>query len=136
MILNSYAVVDAFLSHRRAEFFFGADDQIEPRQFTEDGDIREMSPVRAVDDRYANGYGNSKWAGEVLLREAHELCGLPVAVFRSDMILALGYCKRFLPGSFSWPRSSLPIPLRISIGRLVLVLSHNICYRRWYTSFW
>ena len=36
----------------------------------------------------ANGYANSKWAGEVLLREAHDLCGLPVAVFRCDMILA------------------------------------------------
>ena len=56
--------------------------------FTEDGDIRDVSPVRSVDDCYANGYGNSKWAGEVLLREAHDLCGLPVAVFRSDMILA------------------------------------------------
>ena len=31
---------------------------------------------------------NSKWAGEVLLREAHDLCGLPVSVFRCDMILA------------------------------------------------
>ncbi|MGW4354115.1 thioester reductase domain-containing protein, partial [Nocardia sp. NPDC004582] len=62
--------------------------QIDPAVFTEDGDIREISPVRALDDGYANGYGNSKWAGEVLLREAHELCGLPVAVFRSDMILA------------------------------------------------
>nr|WP_280411289.1 carboxylic acid reductase [Nocardia asiatica] len=62
--------------------------QIEPAVFSEDGDIREMSPVRAVDDSYANGYGNSKWAGEVLLREANDLCGLPVAVFRSDMILA------------------------------------------------
>ena len=41
-----------------------------------------------IDDSYANGYANSKWAGEVLLREAHDLCGLPVAVFRSDMILA------------------------------------------------
>ena len=43
---------------------------------------------RAINDSYANGYGNSKWAGEVLLREAHDLCGLPVAVFRCDMILA------------------------------------------------
>ncbi|MGO9507457.1 MAG: SDR family oxidoreductase, partial [Mycobacterium sp.] len=43
---------------------------------------------RAINDGYANGYGNSKWAGEVLLREAHDLCGLPVAVFRCDMILA------------------------------------------------
>jgi fatty acid CoA ligase FadD9 len=47
-----------------------------------------MSATRAVNDNYANGYGNSKWAGEVLLREAHDLCGLPVAVFRCDMILA------------------------------------------------
>lgn len=47
-----------------------------------------MSPVRRLDDSYANGYGNSKWAGEVLLREAAERFGLPVAVFRSDMILA------------------------------------------------
>lgn len=56
--------------------------------FTEDGDIRTVSPARPVDDSYANGYANSKWAGEVLLRDAHDLCGLPVAVFRSDMILA------------------------------------------------
>ena len=58
------------------------------RRFVEDGDIRRSAPARTVDDSYANGYGNSKWAGEVLLREAHDLCGLPVAVFRADMILA------------------------------------------------
>jgi fatty acid CoA ligase FadD9 len=62
--------------------------QIAPEKFAEDGDIRAISPARAIDDSYANGYGNSKWAGEVLLREAYDLCGLPVAVFRSDMILA------------------------------------------------
>ncbi len=61
---------------------------IEPGQFTEDGDIRVISPTRKVDDSYANGYSNSKWAGEVLLREAHDLCGLPVSVYRCDMILA------------------------------------------------
>ena len=47
-----------------------------------------ISATRKVDDSYANGYANSKWAGEVLLREAHDLCGLPVSVFRCDMILA------------------------------------------------
>src|SRR6202041_3351668 len=62
--------------------------QIAPEKFAEDGDIRAISPARAIDDSYANGYGNSKWAGEILLREAYDLCGLPVAVFRSDMILA------------------------------------------------
>ncbi|WP_278262406.1 carboxylic acid reductase [Nocardia sp. AG03] len=56
--------------------------------FAEDGDVRAMSPVRRLDTGYANGYGNSKWAGEVLLRAASERFGLPVAVFRSDMILA------------------------------------------------
>lgn len=66
----------------------GVGDQIEPAKFTEEADIRQISPTRQIDDSYANGYGNSKWAGEVLLREAHDLCGLPVAVFRCDMILA------------------------------------------------
>jgi fatty acid CoA ligase FadD9 len=66
----------------------GVGDQIEPSRFVEDADIREISPTRRINDSYANGYGNSKWAGEVLLREAHDLCGLPVAVFRCDMILA------------------------------------------------
>ena len=61
---------------------------VDPAKFAEDGDIRTVSAVRPADDSYANGYGNSKWAGEVLLREAHDLCGLPVAVFRSDLILA------------------------------------------------
>ena len=61
---------------------------VPPGQFEEDGDIRRVSPIRPINDEYANGYANSKWAGEVLLREANDLCGVPVAVFRSDMILA------------------------------------------------
>ena len=66
----------------------GVGDQIAPGTFVEDADIRQISATRAINDNYANGYGNSKWAGEVLLREANDLCGLPVAVFRCDMILA------------------------------------------------
>ncbi|KND28858.1 oxidoreductase [Streptomyces acidiscabies] len=54
----------------------------------ETSDIRESIPERALTDAYAAGYGTSKWAGEVLLREAHARFGLPVAVFRSDLILA------------------------------------------------
>ncbi|HZA09747.1 thioester reductase domain-containing protein, partial [Mycobacterium sp.] len=66
----------------------GVGDQITPWAFTEDGDIRVISATRAINDDYANGYANSKWAGEVLLRQAHDLCALPVSVFRCDMILA------------------------------------------------
>ncbi len=54
----------------------------------EDGDIRTTVSQCAIDDSYANGYGVSKWASEVLLREAHDLCDLPVSVFRPGMILA------------------------------------------------
>ncbi|MCV7419539.1 carboxylic acid reductase [Mycobacterium yunnanensis] len=72
---------------------------VDPARFEEDGDIRTVSPERPVDDSYANGYGNSKWAGEVLLREAHDLCGLPVSVFRSGMILG----HRSLAGQLNVP---------------------------------
>ncbi|MDT5214297.1 MAG: fatty acid CoA ligase FadD9 [Mycobacterium sp.] len=66
----------------------GVGDQIQPGKFVEEADVRQMSPTRSVNDGYANGYGNSKWAGEVLLREANDLAGLPVSVFRCDMIMA------------------------------------------------
>ena len=62
--------------------------QIEPADFTEDADIRVVNATRRVEAGYASGYANSKWASEVLLREAHDHCALPVAVFRSSMILA------------------------------------------------
>lgn len=52
-------------------------------------DVRQATPVRRLNaERYADGYAHSKWAAEVLLREAADRFALPVAVFRSDMILA------------------------------------------------
>ncbi|MGZ4584719.1 MAG: amino acid adenylation domain-containing protein, partial [Mycobacterium sp.] len=59
----------------------------EPPVLEEDPDIRVVNPTRKIDDSLANGYNNSKWAGEVLLREANDLCGLPVGVFRCATIL-------------------------------------------------
>ncbi|MGE0383378.1 MAG: carboxylic acid reductase [Gammaproteobacteria bacterium] len=54
----------------------------------EESDIRVAIPSRSLSSKaYANGYACSKWAGEVLLREAHQRFGLPISVFRSDMIL-------------------------------------------------
>ncbi|MHC5908437.1 carboxylic acid reductase [Streptomyces sp. S6] len=54
----------------------------------EDADIRTAVPVRRTGEGYADGYATSKWAGEVLLREAHERYGLPARVFRSGILLA------------------------------------------------
>jgi fatty acid CoA ligase FadD9 len=53
----------------------------------EDVDIRAASPSLDLNDSYANGYAVGKWAGEVLCREAYAWCGLPVSVFRCNMIL-------------------------------------------------
>ena len=39
-------------------------------------------------NRYAQGYGASKWASEQLLHRAHEAFGLPVTIYRGDMMLA------------------------------------------------
>jgi fatty acid CoA ligase FadD9 len=55
---------------------------------SEDMDVRLGTDTVTLTDGYASGYGASKWAGEVLLRDAHERFGLPVNVFRGDMILA------------------------------------------------
>jgi fatty acid CoA ligase FadD9 len=54
----------------------------------EDADVRDSPASVALSERYASGYAASKWAGEVLLRDAHAKFGLPVNVFRADMILA------------------------------------------------
>lgn len=60
-------------------------------------DIRTTIPERTLDDSYANGYAVSKWAAEVLLRDAHDAFALPVATFRPDMILA----HRWFPGQLN-----------------------------------
>ncbi|MFF4253824.1 carboxylic acid reductase [Streptomyces sp. NPDC001663] len=61
---------------------------LDPSRLGEETDIRAVSPERSLSDGYADGYATSKWAGEVLLREAHETYGLPVTALRADMILA------------------------------------------------
>lgn len=54
----------------------------------EDVDVRDVASSYPLSDGYANGYNGSKWASEILLREAHDGFGLQVNVFRPGMILA------------------------------------------------
>ena len=65
-----------------------ATSRVDRPALDEDADVRSALPVQPIHEGYAGGYATSKWAGEVLLREAHEQCGLPVTTFRSNMILA------------------------------------------------
>jgi len=55
----------------------------------EDADVRTAYPsLDTGAEGYAVGYAMSKWAAEVLLREAHDRLGLRVSIYRCDMILA------------------------------------------------
>ncbi|WP_264077588.1 carboxylic acid reductase [Mycolicibacterium houstonense] len=58
------------------------------RPLPEDTDVRTGCPARIPGTNPGNGYAISKWAGEVLLRQAYDLCGLPVQVYRPGMILS------------------------------------------------
>ena len=91
-VLGTAELIRLALTTRRKRFSYVSTVAVAMRPdrsfLDETVDIRVASAVRPVDDSYANGYATSKWAGEVLLRRAHEQCGLPVAVFRPDMILA------------------------------------------------
>lgn len=66
--------------------------------------MRFVNHLRTLHTNYANGYTNSKWAAEILLREAHEQCDLPASIFRCGMILAEPrYAGQLnLPDMFTW----------------------------------
>jgi nucleoside-diphosphate-sugar epimerase len=54
------------------------------------GGVTETSPLAPtveVKDRYSAHYGASKWAAQAVLRSAQERFGLPVTIFRGDMML-------------------------------------------------
>jgi fatty acid CoA ligase FadD9 len=91
-VVGTAELIRLALTTRQKPFAYvstiGVGATIAPGDFDEDADVRIAGATRAIDDNYANGYATSKWAGEVLLREAHDLCGLPVSVFRCDMIMA------------------------------------------------
>lgn len=53
----------------------------------EDEDAAALGRVRPIDSGYAVGYGTTKWAGELLVRDLQARTGVPVAVFRPSMIM-------------------------------------------------
>ncbi|MEU1480907.1 carboxylic acid reductase [Streptomyces sp. NPDC005760] len=125
-VLGTAELIRLALTERRKRFSYVSTVAVamlpDGSSVGEDADIRTASPVRSLDDAYANGYATSKWAGEVLLREAHDHCGVPVGVFRPDMILAH---SRF-PGQ-------LNVPDRFT--RLLLsVVATGVAPRSFYTA--
>ena len=69
---------------------FISSSAVEPLLDSSNGN-NEDSPLFetvTLGDFYAAGYGASKWAGELLLYDANRRYGLPVNIFRGDMMLA------------------------------------------------
>ncbi|MGW2599909.1 carboxylic acid reductase [Streptomyces klenkii] len=102
-VVATAELIELALTHRMKKFAYvstiAAAMMPDGTFLDETADVRTASPVRQLNDSDANGYSTSKWAGEVLLREAHDRTGLPVAVFRPDMILA----HSRLPGQLNLP---------------------------------
>ena len=48
----------------------------------------KLAETITLSDNYAAGYGATKWAGEHLLKAANDAYGMPVHIFRGDMMLA------------------------------------------------
>ena len=57
-------------------------------QIREDQDLRTLVPERPTESGYAAGYNGTKWASELLLRDANEKLGVPLLVFRPSEIMA------------------------------------------------
>jgi fatty acid CoA ligase FadD9 len=71
----------------------GGMDRADP--IREDEDAAALGHQRPIGGGYAVGYGTSKWAGELLMRDLQARTGIPVSVFRPSMIMP--------PWSFAGP---------------------------------
>lgn len=58
------------------------------RRIREDQDLRTLVPELPTQSGYAAGYNGTKWASELLLRDAHAKLGVPLLVFRPSEIMA------------------------------------------------
>jgi fatty acid CoA ligase FadD9 len=89
-VVGTAALIQLALTRRKKPIDFVSTIAVTPLLDTRDGNNEDAPLLRtvALGDGYAAGYGTSKWAAEHLLHRAHERFGLPVNIFRGDMMLA------------------------------------------------
>jgi fatty acid CoA ligase FadD9 len=91
-VVGTAELIRIALSKRIKPFAYvstiGVTDEIQTAPILEEADVRHICATRGITESYASGYCSSKWASEVLLREASDLANLPVSVFRCDTIVA------------------------------------------------
>lgn len=83
------ALIELAVTHRLKPIDFVSSAAVQ-RFLDASSGLDEDSPLQStieLDRSYASGYGASKWAAELLLHAANRDFGLPVNVFRGDMML-------------------------------------------------
>ena len=89
-VIGTAEIIRLAITHHKKPIDFISSVAVE--RYLETSQINnEASPLLPqvkLSGHYAAGYGISKWAAEHLLKNANETFGIPVNVFRSDMILA------------------------------------------------
>jgi fatty acid CoA ligase FadD9 len=89
-VFGTVELIRLALTNRQKRFDFVSSAAVNLHVDATQG-VSEDSPLLAsiaLGDGYAAGYGASKWADEVLLHDAHKRFGLPVNIYRGDMMLA------------------------------------------------
>ncbi len=88
-VMGTAELVTLALSRRIKPIDFVSSMAVVP-YLNKSGGIDEGSPLATaieIKDRYSAHYGASKWAAESVLHSAHARFGLPVTIFRGDMML-------------------------------------------------
>lgn len=91
-VAGTAEIIRLAISQRKKPIDFISSVTVRPLLNCREGEgDAEDSPLKdnvALSAGYAAGYGASKWAAEHLLHDAHRKYGLPVNIFRGDMMLA------------------------------------------------
>lgn len=88
-VLGTAEIIRFALTERKKSIDFVSTVAVYPLLDTRNicGEDSPLLDCITLSDDYASGYGASKWAGEQLLRQASREYGLPVNIFRGDMML-------------------------------------------------
>ena len=89
-VLGTAELIRFALAKKRKAFDFVSTVAVQANLIMSSGNT-EAAPLKErikLTQHYASGYGASKWAGEIMLREAAQNYGLFVNIFRGDMMLA------------------------------------------------
>ncbi len=91
-VLGTVEVMRFCLEGRRKAIHFVSSSGVaaglnRPEPILESEDAASLWPSRGVGSGPGEGYATSKWASEVLLRDLHQRCGIPVTVHRCGMVL-------------------------------------------------